>query len=341
MNKNFNPIDKGQILSMNALFSLINNHFFKSIINPFFAFLFPAIFVAILGMMLGYSALLGGLIAIPSMTIALFVLPFTIFEFKSSVLLKRIAVTNIKPWMFLFAMITYYFAIVIVSTIITILLSMALFSQYWEVGENIFTYPAGDASGMYDQVVHAPSLKKYFENASWGGIIWGVIMNSLIGSAIGFLVVSFAKSSLILQGVLLPILILSQFLSAMVLPISMVKGIDAIWWLTYASPFRYSTGLINESFNSNIVQDTTTWLGPILTGTDGVRTQIVTVQLEQSSIFDIDKIFSVLNTKATGISKLYDPIFNKTDKVLNLVMPFVISGIFMGISLKTFKWSTR
>ena len=338
MNKNFNPIDKGHLLSMNALFSLINNHFFKSIINPFFAFLFPAIFVAILGMMLGYSALLGGLIAIPSMTIALFVLPFTIFEFKSSVLLKRIAVTNIKPWMFLFAMITYYFAIVIVSTIITILLSMALFSQYWTKGElispetNGVVAPDGTPGG--DPLIYAPSLQEYFMKASWGGIIWGVIMNSLIGSAIGFLVVSFAKSSLILQGVLLPILILSQFLSAMVLPISMVKSIDAIWALTYASPFRYSTGLINESFNGNILP-VDSW-APAILNSAGKFEQ--TVLIESSSIFDVNSGFSVLHTKEPGVVQ---PIFDQTDKILNLVMPFVISGIFMGISLKTFKWSTR
>ena len=337
MKKNFNPIDKGHLLSMNALFSLINNHFFKSIINPFFAFLFPAIFVAILGMMLGYSALLGGLIAIPSMTIALFVLPFTIFEFKSSVLLKRIAVTNIKPWMFLFAMITYYFAIVIVSTIITILLSMALFSQYWEVGEILLELPNGDVNGAYTEVVRAPSLKDYFVKASWGGIIWGVIMNSLIGSSIGFLVVSFAKSSLILQGILLPILILSQFLSAMVLPISMIENVPAIWYLSYASPFSYSTGLINESFN-NSIKDPSLWIfGEI----DADRIKTITVELEKSSIFDIDKIFSVIYTKANSIETMHQPIFQNYNKVLNLVMPFVISGIFMGISLKTFKWSTR
>ncbi len=340
MNKNFNPIDKGQILSMNALFSLINNHFFKSIINPFFAFLFPAIFVGILGMMLGYSALLGGLIAIPSMTIALFVLPFTIFEFKSSVLLKRIAVTNIKPWMFLFAMITYYFAIVIVSTIITILLSMALFSQYWTKGELIsksqIVNPVlpGVTSNLE---VYAPSLQEYFMKASWGGIIWGVIMNSLIGSAIGFLVVSFAKSSLILQGVLLPILILSQFLSAMVLPISMVQSIEAIWGLTYASPFRYSTGLINESFNGNILPYEQ-WVSNYDPITNIITT---TVKVESSSIFDINSFFHVLNTKPTDNNDRVQLIFDQTNKILNLVMPFVISGIFMGISLKTFKWSTR
>lgn len=336
MNKNFNPIDKGHLLSMNALFSLINNHFFKSIINPFFAFLFPAIFVAILGMMLGYSALLGGLIAIPSMTIALFVLPFTIFEFKSSVLLKRIAVTNIKPWMFLFAMITYYFAIVIVSTIITILLSMALFSQYWTKGELISPpLKDTDVSTPFQPQIYAPSLQEYFMNASWGGIIWGVIMNSLIGSSIGFLVVSFAKSSLILQGVLLPILILSQFLSAMVLPISMVKNIDAIWGLTYASPFRYSTGLINESFNGNILP-VADWGLPIKDLETGIWE--LTVLIEKSSIFDVNSGFSVLHTKESGVVQ---PIFDQTDKILNLVMPFVISSIFMGISLKTFKWSTR
>ncbi|MGL5591614.1 MAG: hypothetical protein ACRDCF_02660 [Mycoplasmoidaceae bacterium] len=324
MKKFFSHLDSSSMLSMKSLYSLINNHFFKSIINPFFSFLFPIIFVAILGLLLGYSSLLGGLIAMPSMTISLLVLPLTIFEFKNSVLLKRIAVTNIKPWMFLFAMISYYFLIIIISTITTILLSMALFSQYWSVGEEISSITKPDGSIAK---VLAPSLSEYFANAEWGGIIWGVILNSLVGSSIGFLAVSFSKSSLILQGILIPVLILSQFLSAMVLPVAMIKEIDAIWYVTYISPFRYSSGLINESFNGLISFDPSKNI-------DNVT--IIQSYLKPSLIFDVNSSFKVLNSKGEEIE-----IFGMADKIINLIMPFVISIVFMGTSLKTFKWSTR
>ncbi|MGL5640143.1 MAG: hypothetical protein ACRDCD_00585 [Mycoplasmoidaceae bacterium] len=324
MKKFFSNLDSSSMISMKSLYSLINNHFFKSIINPFFSFLFPIIFVAILGSLLGYSSLLGGLIAMPSMTISLLVLPLTIFEFKNSVLLKRIAVTNIKTWMFLFAMISYYFLITIISTITTILLSMALFSQYWSIGEEISSV----TTALGNENVLAPSLSEYFTNAEWGGIIWGIILNSLVGSSIGFLAVSFSKSSLILQGILIPILILSQFLSAMVLPIAMIKEIDAIWYLTYISPFRYSSGLINESFNGIISLSNI----PEINGND----LIIKASLSPSLIFDVNSVFSVLNSKGEMTE-----IFGMADKIINLIMPFVISLIFMGISLKTFKWSTR
>ncbi|MGL5246001.1 MAG: hypothetical protein ACRC8C_00300 [Mycoplasmoidaceae bacterium] len=331
MKKFFSNIDTSSMLSMKSLYSLINNHFFKSIINPFFSFLFPLIFVAILGLLLGYSSLLGGLIAMPSMVISLFVLPFTIFEFKSSVLLKRIAVTNIKPWMFLVAMISYYFLIIIISTILTTLVSMGLFSQYWSVGEEISSgLGITDlGNGPVNEIVLAPSLSEYFANAQWGGIIWGLILNSLVGSSIGFLVVSFAKSSLILQGILLPILILSQFLSAMVLPISMIRSIEAIWYVTYISPFRYSSGLMNESFNGLLSLNNAGFNGTDI---------IIQGSLIPSSIFDVNSVFSVLDYRAKGETT---EIFGMADKIANLILPFVISAIFMGISLKTFKWSTR
>lgn len=343
MKKVFSNLDSGSILSMKSLYSLINNHFFKSIINPFFSFLFPIIFVAILGLLLGYSALLGGLIAIPSMTISVLVLPYTIFEFKNSVLLKRIAVTNIKPWMFLFVMVSYYFLIIIISTILTIVLSMGLFAQYWTVGKEIASsqipLPPEAGGGTVEHVVLAPSLSEYFATASWGGIIWGIILNSLVGSSIGFLVVSFAKSSLILQGILIPILILSQFLSAMVLPIAMIKSIDAIWFISYISPFRYSTNLINESFNSlmnipSLPNNPSDW--EIIDGK--VITQTF---LTSSSIFNVDQIFSVLDTSPSGQPGTILDVFTKADKILNQIMPFILSIIFIGISLKTFKWSTR
>ena len=51
------------------LFGLINESFWRGVFGPFFAFIFPIIFIAILGSVLGYSQLLGGALAIAPMSI--------------------------------------------------------------------------------------------------------------------------------------------------------------------------------------------------------------------------------------------------------------------------------
>lgn len=79
-----------------ALFYLINTTYWNGIFGPFFSFVFPIIFITILGNMLGYDQILGGSLIVPSMSVAMCSMPQAIFEFKKSSLLKRIGVTPIK-----------------------------------------------------------------------------------------------------------------------------------------------------------------------------------------------------------------------------------------------------
>ncbi|MGL4647118.1 MAG: hypothetical protein ACRCVI_00070 [Mycoplasmoidaceae bacterium] len=307
---------------MKHLLVLINSHFFNSLVNPFFAFLFPSIFMIILGLLLGYPFLFGGLIALPSMTVSLFLLPLAFFEFKNSVLLKRIVVTKISPWMFVFTIFIYYFVIMLISTIIIFLTGMAVFSKYWSVGIVQFSNETME--------IIAPSLQEYFMTANWFGLIWGIIMNTLIGSSIGILIVSLSKSVLSIQGITIPLLILSQFLAGQSLPVSMVKEIPALWYLGYLSPFKYSSGLIIESWSSLMV-----FKDPIIM-TEGAKLSI-NLSLEQSSIFDVNQVFYSFRTGS--INKI--DIYETYDKILNLVMPFIIYIIAVLLSLKFFKSSTR
>ncbi|MDK2820011.1 MAG: ABC transporter permease [Mycoplasmataceae bacterium] len=306
---------------MLAILKIINLHFWKSFFGPFFAFVFPLIFVALLGSLLGYDQLFGGSMAIASMSIALTAMPQAIFEFKRSALLKRIGVTPIKPWMFLAVSAGFYFVVMIVSSFWTLAVGIGIFSQYMNEGKEIME--ANPAQGAF----LSASLGQTLANVNWAGFLWGLIMNIFVGISLGFVLVSTSKSTLAIQGLGIPILILCQFLSAQVLPLPMIINVEFMKWISYLSPFRYSTGLMIESFTGIMEQ-------PVFGGPE-VVTQIEIIG--SANIFDINTPFEMIKYKGTTLVTMFD----KTDKVLNLIMPIVFTGIFTGIAVKTFKWSAR
>lgn len=301
---------------MLAILKIINLHFWKSFFGPFFAFVFPLIFVALLGTMLGYDQLFGGALAIASMSIGLTAMPQAIFEFKRSALLKRIGVTPIKPWMFLLAAALFYFVVMIIASLWTLAIGTGIFSKYMNEG-----YELVKASGSNPPVI-SQSLKNMLDNVNWGGFIWGLMMNIIVAISLGFLLVSTSKSTLAIQGLGIPILIISQFLAAQVLPLPMVSG-NAMKYISYLSPFTYSTGLMIESFTGVIDP------GYITTG------QIVING--SNNIFDVNDAFKMIEYKGSELKVMFD----KGNKIANLVMPFVFTGIFSAIAIKTFKWSAR
>lgn len=143
-------------------------------------------------------------------------------------------------------------------------------------------------------------------------------MNIIVAISLGFLLVSTSKSTLAIQGLGIPILIISQFLAAQVLPLPMVSG-NAMKYISYLSPFTYSTGLMIESFTGVIDP------GYITTG------QIVING--SNNIFDVNDAFKMIEYKGSELKVMFD----KGNKIANLVMPFVFTGIFNAIAIKTFK----
>lgn len=309
---------------MKPIIYIINSHFWKSITGPFFAFAFPVIFIAILGTLLGFDQVLGGILSIPTVTVSLTILPVALFEFKSSSLLKRIGVTSIKPWMFMAAISSYYILVMILGTIFTLSMAMIIFSPYWNEGRLIEEVPIK---------IYSASFKDTLANVNWGGFIWSHIMNILVSTSLGLLVSSLCKSSLSIQGVSIPILILSEFLAAQVLPIAMVRNIDALYFVSYITPFKYSTGLIIESWNGDIHLPEISNSLSILNETS----QSLTMELTSQNIFNINQGFYAFYKNPASPML----IFNEADKVVNLIMPFVFTGLFAGVALKRFKWSTR
>lgn len=325
---------------MLAIIKIINLHFWKSIFGPFFAFGFPIIFIAILGTMLGYDQVFAGSLAIPAMAVGLTAMPQAIFEFKKSALLKRIGVTKIKPWMFLTAISLFYVVIMFVATFFCVAIGIGIFAGYWNSGREIadnLSRTVLNVKVTYN--LYAPTLHTVLEHVNWGAFVWGVIMNIIISVSMGLFLVSVMKTALGIQAVGIPILIISQFLSAQVLPIGMVRSVDAMWGISYVTPFKYSTGLMIESWNGTVIPDSQG-----LVSVSGLPTKLpelqktldLTIKVTGSNIFDINSVSYSYYKGPDAIE-----IFNKGDKVANLVMPFVWTGIFGGLSVKFFKWGGR
>lgn len=322
---------------MKSIIYIVNLHFWKSITGPFFAFGFPVIFIAILGTLLGYDQILGGILSIPIVTVSLTILPVALFEFKSSSLLKRIGVTSIKPWMFMLTISIYYICIMIIATIFALLVSMLIFIKYWNQGRLV-------SNTFYNNIqyeIYSPTFHQVLKNVNYSGFLFANLMNILVSTSLGLLISSISKSSLSIQGISIPILILSEFLTAQVLPIGMVKSIDALYYLSYISPFKYSTGQVIESWTGNMV------ILPYNVSNiiNSNQVQIINMEYESTqNIFNVNQTFRAFYNNFGGgplLKKEGMLIFNKVDKIANLIMPFIFTGLFSGIALKRFKWSNR
>lgn len=326
------------------LLALTNDSFWRGIFGPFFAFCFPIIFIAILGSMLGYDAILGGALGISAMSISLTSMPQAIFEFKKSSLLKRIGATPVKPYMFLLITGCFYFGIMLLSVVWCIIFSLLIFGiPYWNEGKVISASfrPILDANGIptgeYYKLLALP-FKDVLNNVDWLGLIWGQLMAILIGASCGMFLVSISKSSIMVQAMGVTILIISQFLSAQVLPPAMIRDVDALWYLSYAvSPFKSSTAMIFSSWNGELTPNATlNQLAHAVTNADGTINHYIP-SLIKTNIFNVENPYWYYNTKGTGAIE----ILSTPEKYVSFFLPFIWTAIFGLISSWKFRWTTR
>lgn len=278
--------------------------------------------------MIGYDRMFAGFMATPAVAVSMCSMPQAIFEFKQSTLLKRIGSTPIRPWMFLFAAGAFYVLIMILGTIFSFLMALAIFSGNFSVGREIFdTFSMG---GNPVAPLIAPSIQAILNGINWGGFIWGNIMNIMVGVTLGLMFVSLCKSSSMVSGVGIPVLLISGFITGQYLPISMIKdGGGILYDIGYITPFKGPIGLMLEAWNGDFdIQ--------AIKNTSGVVDHYQTVITNQLNIFDIHEKFYIFANNPMD-EKIV--VFTVADNVLNLVLPFVWSGLFVGISIKFFKWS--
>ncbi len=153
---------------------------------------------------------------------------------------------------------------------------------------------------------------KELTHVNWGEFIFSIIMLFISAISTGILLASVSKKSATVQLVGLSILLLTITLAGYFVPISVIGGIDAIKYMSLFSPINYSTSLLNN-----------TLILPI----DGIS----------QSIF-VFKDFSILSANPTDGPIV---IIAAWQKVLNLIMPIIISISFNFIAYRKFSWSSR
>ncbi|WP_406617458.1 ABC transporter permease [Mycoplasmopsis adleri] len=222
-----------------GILSIINKHFWKAFVGPFFAFGYPIVFTIILGTIFNYEMVLGSTISIGPLAIACVSLPTAIFEFKKSTLLKRIGATNVKPITFLIYTAVYYFFIMLISGLWTMLIALIVFGRYWNVGrveQTVNGIKIGEAS--IDINFHISSLKSIFARIEWWGYLYSFVILTFVSVAVGLFIVSFSKSILMIQAIGSSLLIITMFLSGQVLPLAQIANVKSMWYLAYITPFK-------------------------------------------------------------------------------------------------------
>lgn len=237
-----------QMNSFLGVFSIINTHFWKAFVGPFFAFGYPIVFVIILGAVFNYEMILGSSITIGPVAVACVSLPTAIFEFKKSTLLKRIGASNIKPLAFLSYTAFYYFFVMVLSGIWTALVALMVFGpQYFNEGKVLFETTFGSQT----IAVRTTPMKDLFTRIHWAGYIYSAIVLTLVSIAVGLFIVSVSKSILTIQAIGSSLLIISMFLTGQVLPISQIIDQKVMWYLSYITPFKSPITQNTMAFSGN------------------------------------------------------------------------------------------
>lgn len=308
---------------MNTLFKLINKYFWRGMIGPIFSFLVPPVVVFFIGIVLGPQWVMPSGMLIPIITISMLFLPQSIFEFKNSTLLKRIGVTPINPMKFLIVILAYNILIIFSSVIFVFLCSFGIFS-----------IPSLDgSSNLYNIIINGKIIKigwiDMIKHADWWSFIYALFMTILVCISIGFLISSIAKSSLFIQGLGMTIILITFFVAPLALPLPMVVSFDAMKYIGYLLPLKYATSACTEAF----------------AGSSNYGSSINIINIYNSNIWDITKDYTIFNpfTASGSLSGNWKQmnIFNSTDKVLNLVMPYLFTIIFFFFGIEKFSWSNR
>ena len=373
-------LDRRQENAMNiySLLRLINEYFWKSMLGPFFAFAFPLFFTALLGYLMSYNLVLGGAISIGSIIIGVYSLPNSIYDFKNSSLLKRIGVTPIKPITFILTVCAYYVAIMIISIFWVMLLSLILFAGNWTTGGSVIIDPSLVSSLIFD-IFHVwgtvevtfPSILEVLGNIEWGGFIFSQFYVILTSVAMGMMIVSIAKTPVLIQTLGILTIIICIILGGQVVPIYMVKSISPLWYLGYAiDPFKCSMDMGIEAWNgpgstmqlSVIFNDTelyngiadinimnltnsTIWntsnnMGVIYINVDGWSEQIPLTDPSKSVDLNSYWVFSTVSMP-TGLNPGAIEIVTTIEKILNFIVPLLWIGLFLTVAATKFKWTTR
>ena len=214
---------------MGATFRLLNTYFWRTYYGPILAFVLPQLFLAILGNVFKVEYTLPGIISLSIMLIGVLALPLGMMELKNSTLLKYIGTTKISKGKFVMTAIFYYVAIIFVSVVFSIVLSLALFSSEIFLSDLDGGFKAGLFSGLF-------SVVGFFN------FLFALILATAFSVSVGMAIASFSKTPQQALTISLIISLISMFLAGMIVSVDIIAESPILQWISRFVPFRYTTG---------------------------------------------------------------------------------------------------
>ena len=310
------------------LFNFLLKLFFKTKIGIIIAEFFPIMFMVIYYVV--YSSNIGDsnngsdmsmsyfVMGLPSyivlsiIPLSFITLPQIMVELKNSILLRRIKTSGVKKEEYLLIIFVQYFILSIISCLITFLIFLAFVNT---------------------------RVKEELRSINFGNLIYSTLMLILSSITLGMMIGSILKNVLISQLIGTGLFMITMMFGGLMMPINVFGEILAIKIITLFSPINYATGLV---LNSGYIQSDLL-LNKIntMTGSDFNALSL------GYDIFDIntpfkypDADFSSLVTQGKPTSSVII-IYDKWQKVLNLLMPYLLTITFSISSYFKFSWYGR
>lgn len=317
--KKVKKIKKG-FYSESAIFLLLNTHFWKSKIGPISSIVMPLLYMVIYAVIGTNTVFFSGLSSYLSFSIlplTIISMPLALVEFKSSIILRKISTSSITAFKFCLLMFGYYLIVTIISNLIVITLCATFLNK------------------------DAPEI---FKTINWGQFIYSLLMVYISSLSVGLLLGVLIKKANQAQIFGFLILFISIILAGQLMPLSVLGSVDAIKYISLFSPISYSMSLMNNV----LVGDSNEIIGLIATANNGSFASVVESCIKGQSIFDVqnpfiifDYDFSNINGEQEFYVNGYTKIYLEWQKILNLIMPYVICISFITISVKKFNWTSR
>lgn len=321
-----------------AIFNLINKFFWKSKLAPISMFGLPLLFMFIYFAISSSSSsssfdVFDGFnlyISFSVMPISLVSLPQLLVEIKNSIILRRIAISNISAFRYNFLMSTYFFGMCVISTLF-IFAAVSIFE-------------------------HA-NIETFFNSFDMLSYIYALINFYIVSISLGIILSSISKSSTWVQLIGLAVILFSLMLSGQFIPIYVIADILPVKIISLFSPLDYSLGLMNNVILGGQVD---TFLKQVNEIINAPTTDINLIEKLENlkkffpvggyNIFNFYDPFLIPNSAflkdlisdtPTGKLNPSYPIYDTWEKITNIICPylFVIGSTYL--SVNRFSWSSR
>ena len=331
-----------------AVLNLINKHFWKSKVGPISALAIP-IFLMIIYKIIGKDeteVFTGGLPSYFSFSIlplAFISLPQMLVEFKTSIILRKISTSKVTAITFCTIILAYNF-VAILSANVLIILFYAMFLN-----------------------VDAPNA---FENINWWQLLYALLNVYISTLSFGLLLGVLINKNNLVQSIGFCFVIVSITFSGQFVPISVLYRSQAMQYISLISPTSYSLNLMNvvllpsnsesilklfeQEVNGvklvQIIQDSnydTTELREKLQDLENYKFNGIFDIKNDFKIFTLSVVESNIEIKPTNqkiliATKLTEStIYRPWQNILDLIMPYVLTIVFLFVAIKKFKWTSR